>query len=354
MSSQPLIQADGNAERGEEPAAAQESGKMKCLKICGLGTCGCLLTVFVLVWLLQGWMYLWATNLQGCRPGALQGFNYDGDADPQDDPAKNLVPMRTILHQRAPWTVSVPFDVFLASEATREVRQVGTWWRIWGPIFYTYTYEDMLSMTTIYMRRNLLRLGSSHRMARCDGKGPMITLTEGTNWFGNRMRTLFRYKQAQTFKIYLDDNLVGMVEETTGEAPSLTLRNMNLDVLGSAVLNSPAAHPDAQEWFVTNNETMPMPYFVGNAASLLYAFHEMGAVRRRYGGSPSFMAQVAKAAQQETPASVILAAPERASAAAHTTAAVAAQEAPAAAVAASAVEKKEAAEVHEKVELEHV
>eukprot|EP00408_Alexandrium_pacificum_P066382 CAMPEP_0171177978 /NCGR_PEP_ID=MMETSP0790-20130122/12517_1 /TAXON_ID=2925 /ORGANISM="Alexandrium catenella, Strain OF101" /LENGTH=309 /DNA_ID=CAMNT_0011642891 /DNA_START=35 /DNA_END=961 /DNA_ORIENTATION=- len=309
MSSQPLIQADGNAERGEEPAAAQESGKMKCLKICGLGTCGCLLTVFVLVWLLQGLVYLLATILQGCRPGDLQGYNYKGDAAPREDPAYNLVPAQTLLYERAPNSVIAPFDVFPASPAARKAgeEKVGTWTRTWGPIFYTYTYEDHNSKTTIYMRKNLLRPGS-HRMARCDGTGPTITLSEDTFWFENRVRTLFGYRTPQIFKIYLGDDQVAVVQEATGEAaPSLTLRNMSNDVLSTSVLVSPGAQGDAQEWFVTNTQPMPMPYFVGNAASFLYALQEIGAVKKRHGGSlpsphsrgsPRFMAQVAKAAQQ--------------------------------------------------------
>ena len=50
--------------------------------------------------------------------------------------------------------------------------------------------DNANSQTTLYMRRKLLRIGQCHVIARCDGTGPVITFTEGLNWFSNRLRKL--------------------------------------------------------------------------------------------------------------------------------------------------------------------
>jgi len=169
--------------------------------------------------------------------------------------------------------------VFPASSAsTLAGGKKGSWWKTWGPIFETYTYEDMSSRTTIYMRRNLLRLGQSHRIARCDGKPPYITFTEGSNYFGNVIRSWFGYNQAKTFKIYLDDKEVWVAEESAGDVPSVTFRDMNNQEKASAVLQTRDFHKNKDQWLITvdvrKNETQQVPYFVQNAAALLFAVQE--------------------------------------------------------------------------------
>merc|ERR1719245_1232382 len=142
----------------------------------------------------------------------------------------------------------------------------------------TYTYEDMQSETLIYMRQNLLRIGSSHRIGRCDGKGPFVTFTEGGNWFGNRVRSLFGYTQAMTFEIFLDDVREGSAMEAGGgDIPSVTFRNENGDATGSAVLQNPNLHGSKEHWLVQGNQnvTNAVPYWVNSAATLLFAIHEI-------------------------------------------------------------------------------
>merc|ERR1719362_1824061 len=183
----------------------------------------------------------------------------------------------TLLIERNPWFWGEAFYVFPSSSAnTISGGQVGTWWRTWGPIFETYTYEDMSSKTTIYMRRNLLRFGSSHRIARCDGKGPYITFTEGSNFLGNRIRALLGYNQAMSFKIYSDNDEVGIAEESAGDVPSLIFRNMHNDLIATSVLADRNFHGTKHEWLIkVNNRTQKVPHFVQNAATLLFAFHNL-------------------------------------------------------------------------------
>uniref|UniRef100_A0A7S4SPQ6 Uncharacterized protein n=1 Tax=Alexandrium monilatum TaxID=311494 RepID=A0A7S4SPQ6_9DINO len=375
MSSAPLIPPN-ESDASAAPVEGQSTMK-RVLKVCGLGCGGCFLVVFILAWMLQALMYAWATSLSGCRPGALQGFNYDGDAPKDEDPAYNLMPRVTLLTERSPRKFIMPFYVFPSNQAsTIAGGQVGTWWRTWGPIFYTYTYEDMSSKTTIYMRKNLLRLGSSHRIARCDGKEPFVTFTEGSNWFSNRVRTALGYNQAMTFKIYSGDDLVGFAEEATGEVPSLTFRNSKNDFLGTSVLLDPNFHGTKAHWLVKNNRTGPFPYFVPNAASLLYAFHEItlgeAAAAEEDAANPSaaFLAPNVSS-QPLAPATLgaevmqgTAAVPDRASVAAaaqssaEAAAPAAAQPAPKAAAAADAAAPEsaeaEAKKAGEKVELQHV
>lgn len=270
-SAEPLIDTNEDNAQNEEPLHKWAA------KIGGACCCGVFWTIFLLVWIWQGFLYTYATTMQGCKASSLEGFNYDGDADPSDNPTYNLMPRMSLLIERQPWFWGEAFYVFPSNEAnTIAGGQVGTWWRTWGPIFETYTYEDMSSKTIIYMRRNLLRLGSSHRIARCDGKGPFVTFTEGSNFFGNRIRAMLGYNQAMSFKIYNDDDEVGVAEESAGDVPSLIFRSMHNDLIATSVLADRYFHGNKHEWIVKiNNRTQKVPFFVHNAATLLFAFHNL-------------------------------------------------------------------------------
>eukprot|EP00438_Fugacium_kawagutii_P027704 Skav216169 [mRNA] locus=scaffold1043:245075:249464:+ [translate_table: standard] len=70
----------------------------------------------------------------------------------------------------------------------------------------------------------LLRLGQSHVIQRCDGKGPVVTFSEGLNFFSNRIRKWLQINQAVSYKIYIDDTLVAVAEETQQGFQSITFR----------------------------------------------------------------------------------------------------------------------------------
>jgi len=186
----------------------------------------------------------------------------------------NIVPKIALLAEREPMWYGLAFDVYpsnLASSA--EGAQTGTWWRTWGPLFYTYTYEDLdNSKTTVYMRRNLLRLGMSHRINRCDNKEPYVTFDEGAGFFMNRIRVLFGMNQGMNFKIYLGDELVGQAEEHAIGHPSMIFRSdPNGTNEGSSLLTSRDYNSKFDQWLLTNTEQAPWPYYVTNAATLMFA-----------------------------------------------------------------------------------
>jgi len=116
----------------------------------------------------------------------------------------------------------------------------------------------------------MLRLGMSHRIGRCDGKGVDYTFNEGTNWFSNRVRHVFGLNQAFTFKLYAGDKLVGMIQETNKGTPSLTVSSQDGDEYGSAVLQMRHFHGDKDLWLVKNDKDTEVPYYVPQAVAVLF------------------------------------------------------------------------------------
>lgn len=275
-------------------------------KFCA-GFCGCILMVlFILTWILQGILYWWATVK--CSPSALDGYAYPGgEASDHGGPGFNLVPRISLISERPPSFWGQAFDNIPASETSADpnAAPTGVWWRTWGPFFTTYTYVDVVnSKTTLYVRHNLLRLGMSHRIGRCDGKEKMATFTEGGSWFMNRIRYTFGMNQAMTFKMYLGDDLIATAEETSRAVSSLTfLSYPSREELGSAIMTTRNFHGQYDQWLVRNQQSTPLPYWFETASTLLFAFHELNG---KAATSAQFLAANASglSAQLETNASL--------------------------------------------------
>lgn len=248
--------------------------------------------LFAVAWAIQLVMFYYATTLSGCSESALEGYRYESGGTSNgglNSTIDNILPRISLMVERSPAWYGAAFDSFPSNEAsTIEGAQSGTWWRTWGPIFYTYTYQDIASSKTlIYMRRNLLRLGTSDRIVRCDGKGPYVLFTEGGNYLANRIRKLFGMNQAYSFKIYLDDELVSVVEEASGPFPSMTFRDATTgDTQGSSVLQSRSFHGQYDEWLVSARDETPLPYFVYDATTLLYAFNQVNIKTKAAAAAP--------------------------------------------------------------------
>lgn len=168
-------------------------------------------------------------------------------------------------------------DVMPANDAsTAGGAQVGTWWKNKGPLFYTYTYEDIAnSQLTIYMRANLFVPWTSYRIARCDGKGPIITFSESGNWVTNHIRSLFRVNQAQTYGIWFDSEKVADVQEVSSGYPSLTTTNFTTgEEVASALLKDRNFHGNYDQWYVSNDEKNSMPFWVLSAITVPFAYDE--------------------------------------------------------------------------------
>eukprot|EP00401_Gymnodinium_catenatum_P019791 CAMPEP_0117617182 /NCGR_PEP_ID=MMETSP0784-20121206/85464_1 /TAXON_ID=39447 /ORGANISM="" /LENGTH=272 /DNA_ID=CAMNT_0005421023 /DNA_START=208 /DNA_END=1022 /DNA_ORIENTATION=+ len=249
--------------------------KQKLIKYGGIGCGGCFLVCFIGAWILQGFMYWYATI--GCSARTLNGYSYPGGGvSDHGGPEYNLVPRIALLAERSPSFWGQAFDSIPSNEASAVGdAPSGTWWRTWGPIYNTYTYEDVAnSKVTIYMRRNLLRLGMSHRIERCDGQSPHITFTEGSNYFMNRIRSLFGMNQGMTFKIYMDNDLVGLAEETSRGFDSVTfrdVRNSTGALMGSSILKERHFHGAYDLWLAKSEAWGSLPYWVLDAATLLFA-----------------------------------------------------------------------------------
>ncbi|CAK9084386.1 ELMO domain-containing protein C [Durusdinium trenchii] len=236
--------------------------------------------LFALTWLLQFACYKWATL--GCSPSKLTDYSYPGGGK---NASFNLLPAIHLLAERSPNWYGSAFDVIPSNEAsTVAAAPVGTWWQTWGPIFPIYTYEDVAnSQTTVVMRRKLLRLGQSHVIQRCDGEGPVIYFTEGMNFFSNRVRKLFHMNQAMSYKIFLNDELVAVAEETQQGFQSITFRGVeSRKELASSVLQERHFHGKFDLWLVQNHKKdLILPDYVASATTLLYAFFTLHQDRRK-------------------------------------------------------------------------
>ncbi|CAE8627636.1 unnamed protein product [Polarella glacialis] len=270
-SSSPLLPEGG----GAEPTTKDQL--KKGLRVCLLYLGTVFLVVFILAWCIQVFMYWVATNASGCSASALEGYDYPGGGVSEAGGASfNILPGISLLAEREPMWYGAAFDVIPSNEAsTVAAAPAGTWWRTWGPIFATYTYEDVAnSRTTVYMRRNLLRMGSSHTIARCDGQGPKVTFTEGSNFLANRVRKVMGMNQGMTFKIFMDDKLVAVAEETSHGFESLTFREEDSGRSeSSSVLKERHFHGLYDLWLVKNDEKSILPNYVASATTLLLAFH---------------------------------------------------------------------------------
>merc|ERR1740138_1327667 len=85
------------------------------------------------------------------------------------------------------------------------------------------------------------------------------------------------------YKIYVDDDLVGVAEETAHGFQSLTFRNEKSGLtMASSVLKERHFHGNRDLWLVKNNDKdEPLPYYVSSAATLLFAFHTINEDARK-------------------------------------------------------------------------
>jgi len=276
----------------------------------GVSGCGvCLLLVFVLTWMVQGCLYALATVLSGCHPSALVDYDYvsaGGEKSNTNDEAFNVVPKIAFIVEAPHKFWGQSFSVIPTNEANHMGAPTGMWWKSWGPLFNTYVYYDIVqSQPTVYMRENLLRLGQSHRVNRCDGKGPDIWFEEGSNYFMNRIRGFFHTTQSFTYKIWMDNKVVATTEEArSGDMPSMTILNATRAKIANSALISRDFHGKYDQWIVTNTEDTVLPYYVADAATLLFGFFELNNNKADPNPPPSQLSTQASIEQPVTVATV--------------------------------------------------
>lgn len=301
----------------DQAAGSLRDKKKKCLVIC----------LFFGFWwflirgIIQFMMFHWATH--GCNVEAMEangGYDYPGggwtcptnvDPNPMNwtqslemgcvgTPKDNVVPDQTLLLEAAEDLWGQQFELYHNSGGAAQITgaQKGSWYRTWGPWFWTYTYQDLgHSQTSLYMRPTLvgmMGLYSETRIMRCDGDSVWF-FGEGSAWMSNRIRTLFQVQREASFKIYQGSERVGTAQETFHGTKSITFRSYGgerTDAWGSAVLIENSGHRH-DLWSTHLSETVKSgsginqlpPYYVMNAASVLMGFR-WRSIRREAGIPP--------------------------------------------------------------------
>lgn len=230
--------------------------------------------------MVQGAFYGYA--LYGCDASNLVHYNFPGGGNSALGSADyNLVPELSLVIEQPPRFFGQQFAVLPSNEAsTPNGAATGFFFKTWGPIFNTYTYQDINGQTTFYMRRNLFRLGMSHRIERCDGKKPSIWIEEGSDWFGNKVRGALGYIEAKRFKVYIGDEQMGCIKETDIGTFSLTFceykhsTGKECHEIGSGVLKNRHYNMHYDEWLVTNKNSTELPYWATVGATTLFGYSQ--------------------------------------------------------------------------------
>mmetsp|Transcript_43188 Transcript_43188/g.99567 ORF Transcript_43188/g.99567 Transcript_43188/m.99567 type:complete len:478 (-) Transcript_43188:117-1550(-) len=272
--SAPLLANEGGGE-----SRVPESVKKGCKK-CLLYVLGVLLVIFAIAGIIQLICYNFA--LMGCSASKLRGYNFPGGGKSDLGGATyNLVPKVSLLIERDPVWWGSGYDLFPSDSAsTISGATTGFFYKTWGPLFNTYAYEDTAtSQVTMYMRQRFPQsyLFMSHVIARCDGNGPSVIVTEGSGGFiVNRIRALFKMNQGYHFQVWVDNTFVGVAQEIGQHGsgiPSILFRNSTGSTMGSSTLQSRHFHGSKDEWLVTNEEDTKIPFYANAALTLNYAFH---------------------------------------------------------------------------------
>jgi len=252
------------AEEEEEESTMKKFGK-KCGKVTGIF---CLILILIVV-VVQLACYKFAT--MKCNARTLEGYEFPGGG------ASDLVPGHSLLIEQEPrwwgssFIVSPADRVGLASGAS-----VGVYFRTWGPIFWTYVYQDDLGMQTFMIRDRPLAFGGSHQIARCDGKGPVYIVSEGSHYVMNSIRSMFGMYTSRVYNIWEGKNLVAVSEKLGGTGQShkqIIFRDpAKATPFASSFLQHRDYHGSFDEWSVQDEDVTPLPAFVPNAITALMAF----------------------------------------------------------------------------------
>lgn len=232
---------------------------------------------FVVFGIIQWVCFHWATYNCGSLPA---NYNFPGGGHGDGTtPGDNLLPRNALIVAREASVYGDAFDVFNSTEEGQMVSApVGTWFRTWGPWFYTYTYQDTLnSKETVYMRATLAGMSgllTELKVMRCDGKGEVMKYSEGTAVLGNAFRAFLQTNTGSVYKILIGGELQAVVEETYHGAKSATFRTEGKggkDVIASFILQG-ANNDGYNQWFMKNDADSPLKFYMTDAVAVDYAF----------------------------------------------------------------------------------
>lgn len=243
--------------------------------------CGFMVFLFIYVvifGIIQWLCFHFATENCGSLPDDYN-FPGGGHGKTTGGPEKNLLPRNALIVGREPSMYGEAFDVFNSTNEGQMVSApVGTWFRTWGPWFWTYTYQDTLnSKGTVYMRPTVLGMTgamSELKVMRCDGEGEVLKFTEGTAVMGNMMREFFRTNTGRVLKMLVNGEIVAVAEETFHGQKSATFRTVDegkKDTIGSCILRGVNGQ-GFNEWFLKNDWDGPLPFYMTSSVAANYAF----------------------------------------------------------------------------------
>jgi hypothetical protein len=270
-------------------------------KTCMKYTCkivgGFLLVFIVVVGLIQVALYKWATL--HCSAGQLKDYEFPGGGE---DAAVNLVPPDSLLVEQDPkWWGSSFINNPANKDGLPEGASTGVYYRTWGPLWWTVTYQDIMSKETFVIRDRPIALGGSHKIMRCDGTGPVYVVTEGTHVFMNAIRELFGMYTSRIYNIYEDNKLVAVSSKLGGSGQShkqMVFRKPGDDnPFASAFLKDRHYHGRFDEWFVQVEKDAPLPNFVPNSVAVLMAFATAGL--KNHTAAPGEMLELLEEAPQD-------------------------------------------------------
>lgn len=230
---------------------------------------------FILFGIIQWGCFHFATINCGSLP---EGYNYPGGGYGKlGGPEKNLLPKIVLIEGREPSIYGEAFDVFNSTDQAAKLEPVGTWFRTWGPWFYTYTYQDVEnSKATVYMRQTLLSMTGAVRelkAMRCDGTGSELKITEGLSVFSNMVREFLRTNKGSDFKMLVDGEEKGIVEEKFYGTKSALFRPVEANKNSFANLIEQGTNNNGfNQWYLKNSGGEPVPYWMTSAVAVNYAF----------------------------------------------------------------------------------
>lgn len=260
-----------------------DSRRRSTWKSVGKGTgafCAAYCCCYIL--LLQSIMYLYACMY--CSAGKLANFKYMA-------PEPDIIPMNTLIIEQDPakFTGVRAFQVCQGNEERDSCvgASFGVYYRYWGPVFWTYVFEDNNARELFIIRDRPIAVGGSHKIMRCDGKGEPFVYSVGGHWLSNKFRYLFGMQTSSEYNIWEGNNKVGLTYRvgSLSTNPQLLFKKPGEeDAFSSARMNTRHYEHKWDEWQVVASKHMQatVPAYVVNGITALFAFHEAADVPKKH------------------------------------------------------------------------
>jgi hypothetical protein len=181
----------------------------------------------------------------------------------KDTAAENVVPHVSYL--------TYEHDEWFVGRSPEE--KYARWTQFWGPLFNIYSFEVIGGerRVVLWMRKEFFTIGRSHVLGRCDGNGGRVRFEEGlVNYFLNRVH---RSRSSETitskFNIYMDGVRAATADEVIGPSASVSFKAVGSEQeIARSVLSQRGV-----QWKTTASESSNLPYWVTEAATVLFGFY---------------------------------------------------------------------------------